>query len=108
VIVLFAAGNNGSMNGAETCPSSSITTCVASPALGKNVVAVGNSLNDDSALNSQAGGFIVPGTSIDSLHYTSSRGSYVSRIKPDITAPGRYMILVYLSFLLYHIYSIYD
>jgi subtilisin family serine protease len=101
-IVFFAAGNNGKLyattdgNGnpvtfPDACPDGSqarTSTCIFSPALAKNTVAVGNNLNDAISWSAETHGLIVPLATPNSLHQSSARGSRYSRIKPDITASG--------------------
>lgn len=91
MIVVFAAGNDGS--GPNT---------VATPALGKNVIAVGASENarptsDDSAGNIVAwnDGCGVPGSgansAMDVIGFSSRGPSVGGRIKPELIGPGTHV-----------------
>ncbi len=86
-LLIFAAGNAGD--------SVSTTCTIGSPAIGKNVLAVGSSSSGDArftATNSDGDERVTVGqgyADIDTVSFFSSRGPTTdNRIKPDIVAPG--------------------
>ena len=86
MLYVFAAGNDGGNGG---CPGGQpCLPSIGSPAVGKNVLAVGSTdtlrpAGDDNATNQQ----------LDDVTWFSSRGNAQDgRIKPDVMAPGSNII----------------
>ncbi|CAN0198488.1 unnamed protein product, partial [Ectocarpus sp. 6 AP-2014] len=74
-LLIFAAGNDGELR-RSTCT-------IGSPAIAKNVLAVGASTSGDTRLSA------TPGSGIDTVAVFSSYGpTSDSRIKPEVLAPG--------------------
>lgn len=95
-LLIFAAGNDGLLD--KECS-------ISSPAIGKNVLAVGASSSGAERLTvTGADGDINPVTSgfadIDTVAYFSSRGPTVDgRIKPEVLAPGDQVLHTKLGFI---------
>ncbi len=89
-LLIFAAGNAGDGDGVST------TCTIGSPAIGKNVLAVGSSSSGETQLPvTDADGELLGSTTqtsfadIDTVSFFSSRGPTTDgRIKPEIVAPG--------------------
>lgn len=84
-LIFYAAGNSGYVNPDRTI-SPDVMSSIATPALSKNVVAVGATESFGDNLASGMKGR-------DYLALFSSRGPALDgRIKPDIVAPGLYVL----------------
>lgn len=90
VLVLFAAGNTGdAKQNADTKNNESPVSSVNSPAILKNGLAVGASLNDHQSWLAYTYGTANNNFDPSSLAKFSSRGpTRDGRIKPEIVAPG--------------------